>query len=192
MRLVFIYGMPATGKLTVARELAVIMGYQIFHNHLAVDLLLSVFEFGSKAFVELREEIWLSVFRQAGESGLPGLIFTFAPEATVRPAFIQATLKTVGDLGGHVDFVELTCPVAELKRRIPDPSRLHYKKLNSVALFEQLHADGSFDAFPMPQPRLSIDTGTCTPARAALKIARELAIISVPVQGEVRPTSARL
>jgi hypothetical protein len=174
MRLVFIYGMPATGKLTVARELAVITGFQVFHNHLAVDLLLSVFEFGSEPFVELREEIWLSVFRQAAESGAPGLIFTFAPEATVRPGFMPATRKTVGDAGGTVDFVELTCPVAELKRRIPEPSRLHYKKLSSVALFEQLHADGSFDPFPMPQPRLSIDTSACTPARAALQIARTL------------------
>ena len=85
MRLIFLYGMPATGKLTVAQELAAVTGYRPFHNHLAVDLLLSVFEFGSPAFVELRETIWLSVFEQACRSGLPGLIFTFAPERTVRP-----------------------------------------------------------------------------------------------------------
>ena len=51
MRLIFIYGMPATGKLTVARELARITGFNVFHNHLVVDLLLSIFEFGSKPFV---------------------------------------------------------------------------------------------------------------------------------------------
>lgn len=174
MRLIFIYGMPATGKLTVARELAIVTGYKVFHNHLAVDLLLSVFAFGSKPFVELREDIWLSVFRQAAENQLPGLIFTFAPEATVRPEFIPAAIEAVGDAGGVVDFVELTCPVAELKRRIPDASRAQYKKLSSVALFEQLQADGSFDSFSMPQPKLSIDTSTCTPARAALEIARAL------------------
>jgi len=33
MRLVFIYGMPATGKLTVAKELVDITGYALFHNH---------------------------------------------------------------------------------------------------------------------------------------------------------------
>jgi hypothetical protein len=73
-----------------------------------------------------------------------------------------------------VDFVELTCPVAELKRRIPDPSRLHYKKLSSVALFEQLHADGSFTDYVMPEPRISLDTSARSPARAALEIARAL------------------
>src|ERR1700747_3700957 len=97
MRLIFIYGMPATGKLTVARELARITGFKVFHNHLAVDLLLVIFEFGSKPFVELREEIWLSVFRQAAENDVPGLIFTFAPEGTVRPVFIPAAVKIIAE-----------------------------------------------------------------------------------------------
>jgi hypothetical protein len=83
VKLIFMYGLPATGKLTVGQELAAISGYKLFHNHLVVDLLLSVFEFGSEPFVELREEIWLRVFNEAARCGLPGLIFTFAPEATV-------------------------------------------------------------------------------------------------------------
>lgn len=174
MRLIFMYGMPATGKLTVARELARITGFNVFHNHLAVDLLLSIFEFGSKPFVELREEIWLSVFRQAAENDLPGLIFTFAPEGTVRAAFISSTVKTIGGSGGSVDFVELTCPMAELRRRIPDPARAQYKKLSSVALFEELHAGGRFSDFAMPEPRVSLDTSVRPPARAALEIARAL------------------
>lgn len=174
MKLIFIYGIPATGKLTVARELARITGYQVFHNHLAVDLLLSMFEFGSMPFVELREDIWLSMFRKAAEHDVAGMIFTFAPEATVREEFVPATIAALADAGGSVDFVELTCPVPELKRRIADPSRLLFKKLSSVEQFEQLQADGSFNAYPMPRPRISIDTSTCTPGRAALEIARAL------------------
>jgi chloramphenicol 3-O-phosphotransferase len=176
MRLVFIYGLPATGKLTVARELSRITGYPVFHNHLAVDLLWSVFEFGSKPFVELREEIWLSVFRQAAENQLPGLIFTFAPEPTVRAGFIPEAMKILAAYDSSVEFVELTCPVEELRNRIPDPSRRQFRKLSSVALFDQLHAGGSLRALEMPNPRLSIDTSACTPARTALEIARTLAI----------------
>jgi hypothetical protein len=176
MRLIFIYGIPATGKLTVARELAAITDYPLFHNHLVVDMLLSVFEFGSQPFVELREQIWLSVFKQAAQNQLPGFIFTFAPEPTVRPEFLPAAVKTVSEFGGAVDFVELTCPVAELKRRIPESSRLQFKKLTSVSQFEQIHAAGGFEALPMPPPRLTIDTSTCTPSRAALQIARALSL----------------
>ena len=77
MRLVFIYGLPATGKLTVAQALSKLTDYKLFHNHLVVDLLLSTFEFGSTPFIELREEIWLSVFKRACRNNLKGLIFTF-------------------------------------------------------------------------------------------------------------------
>jgi hypothetical protein len=177
MKLIFIYGLPATGKLTVAQELVAITGYKLFHNHLVVDLLLTVFEFGSPEFVALREEMWLSVFEQACRSRLPGLIFTFAPEATVRPAFIGKTVTTVGGAGGEVDFIELTCPIPELKRRMGSLSRLQYKKLTSVPLFEQLHEEGSFEASYMPTPRLSIDTSLNQPARAALQIARTLELM---------------
>lgn len=174
MKLIFIHGLPATGKLTIAHELAEMTGYKIFHNHLVVDLLLSVFDFGSPPFVQLREDIWLSVFAQACRGELPGLIFTFAPETTVRPGFIHEALSTVAREGGEVDFVELVCPLAELRRRIDSPSRLHYQKLTSVALFEQLHANGSFDASYMPESRVSIDTSLCTPTEAAREIARTL------------------
>jgi hypothetical protein len=176
VKLIFIYGLPATGKLTVAIELAAVTGYKLFHNHLVVDLLLSVFDFGSRAFVESREAIWLSVFEQACRNQLPGLIFTFAPEGTVRPGFIREVVSTVAREGGEVDFVELVCPLAELKRRIDSPSRLAYQKLSSVSLFEKLHANGSFETPRMPEPILSIDTSLFTPTQTAIEIARTLKV----------------
>lgn len=175
MKLVFIYGLPAVGKLTVAQELSALTGYKLFHNHLAVDVLLSVFDFGSPAFIELREQIWLSVFEHASRSQLPGLIFTFAPEATVRPDFVDRAIDVVTRNFGEVIFIELTCPPAELKQRINSPSRRQFGKLTSVPLFEQLQAEGKFDASQMPAPSLSIDTAACTPQRAAARIARMLA-----------------
>ncbi len=174
MNLIFIYGLPATGKLTVAQELASLTGFKLFHNHLVVDCLLSVFEFGSVPFVQLREEIWLSVFDHACQSKLPGLIFTFAPERTVRPQFIREASDVISRGGGEIDFVELVCPLAELKVRMDSPSRLRYQKLTSLSLFEQLHADGVFDSSYMPKPRLTLDTSLCTPIHAALQIAQTL------------------
>jgi len=176
MKLIFIYGLPATGKLTVAQELASMTGFKLFHNHLVVDSLLPVFEFGSPAFIQLREEIWLSVFKQACRSQLPGLIFTFAPERTVPPQFIGDVTTVVEREGGEVDFIELVCPLAELKKRINSPSRLHYQKLTSLTLFEQLYADGSLDGSSMPKPRLTVDTSLCTPAQAAQQIIETLGL----------------
>lgn len=176
MRMIFIYGLPASGKLTVARELALLTGYKLFHNHLAVDMLLSVFEFGSVPFVELREEIWLSVFEQAARSDGPGLIFTFAPEKTVRQEFISSTLAVIERAGGKVDFVELICPLSELKRRVADASRRGHGKLTSVSQLDQLLFEGAFDAPAMPNPAITIDTGVCNPAEAATRIQQALGL----------------
>jgi AAA domain len=180
MKLIFIYGLPATGKFTVAQKLARLTGFKLFHNHLAVDLLLSVFEFGAPEFVQLREQIWLSVFEQAARGPLAGLIFTFAPESTVRPQFIDQALAIVRNAGGEVEFIELTCPLTELKARIDQPSRLRFQKLTSPSLFEQLHDDGIFDGSFMPKPRLTLDTSWHTPEQAAQQILQAL---------QLRPTA---
>lgn len=192
MKLIFIYGLPATGKLTVAQQLADITGYKLFHNHLVVDMLLPVFDFGSAPFIELREQIWLSVFEHACRARLPVLIFTFNPEATVRQAFIDGVLRVIESSGGEVIFVELVCPIAELKQRLDSGSRLQHRKLTSVSLFEELLAASSFDAPRMPSPRLSIDTSLCTPTQAADEIARQLALGQfIEVLGPVSSSAAR-
>src|SRR5258706_14496721 len=108
MKLVFLYGAPAVGKLTVARELAALTGFRLFHNHLTVDLVTSLFPFGSEPFVILREQIWLAAFRAAALHDV-SLIFTFNPERTVREGFIQDTLQAVESAGGKVTFLEPTC-----------------------------------------------------------------------------------
>jgi len=111
--LLFLHGPPGSGKLTVARELKTLTGFRLFHNHLAVDLLESVFEFGSPPFIDLREEFWLSVFRQAARTNV-SLIFTFAPERTVRPEFPAVAESTILAGGGQVLFVSLRCDESEL------------------------------------------------------------------------------
>jgi len=176
MKLIFIFGMPASGKLTVAKELSRLTGYKVFHNHLVVDLLLSVFDFGSKPFVELREDIWLSVFTQACSSGLEGLIFTFAPEATVRPEFPREALRAIESAGGQCEFVELVCSLEVLKARMNNESRRQFQKMTSVEDFERLHAQGSLDDSYMPKAKVVIDTGILTPSQSAERIASELGL----------------
>src|SRR3546814_4220106 len=99
VRLVFIHGAAASGKLTVARELAALTGLPLFHNHLVVDALLAVFPFGSPGFVLLRETMWMDVFRAAAAEGR-SLIFTFHPEASVAPDFPGRVVTLVEAAGG--------------------------------------------------------------------------------------------
>jgi hypothetical protein len=174
VKLVFLYGRPASGKLTVAQELSRLTGFKLFHNHLTVDLLTPVFEFGSAAFVELREAIWLSVFEHACRSSLPGLIFTFAAERTVRQQFIANTERVIRAQGGEIVFVELHCSEQELEKRMSDPSRARHGKLTSLEKYRELDAAGVFSSPTMPVPHFRVDTGLHSPAVAAEAIARIL------------------
>ena len=175
MRLVFLYGPPGVGKLTVARELSALTGFRLFHNHLAIDLVSAVFDFGSEPFVELRERIWLDVFREAARRDV-SLIFTYAPEATVRGRFIGDALDAVRAHGGEVLWVELTCAPGELERRIEDPSRAAFGKLRSPALVRELRGRGALDGPTPPTPDLTIDTTNRTPSVTAALIRARLSL----------------
>ena len=172
MKLIFIHGAPAVGKLTVAQELARLTGFRLFHNHLTVDLVDSLFPFGSEPFVLLREEIWLAAFREAARHNV-SLIFTFNPERTVREHFIQDVIEIVGS-AGEVVFVKLTCAQEELEHRIIHPSRSEFGKLRSVEQYRELLDSGAFRFPALPTTGLSVDTTHSSPAATAALIGEYL------------------
>lgn len=173
MRIVFIYGPVASGKLTIAREVAERTGMALFHNHLVVDAVGAVFPFGSEAFVRLREQLWLAVISEAAQAGR-SLIFTFAPEPTVTPGFTERVCALVQSVGGEVMFVALTVPPEEQERRLVAPGRATFGKLRSPDLLRRLRADFTACEAGMPEPALAIDTGIVGPREAAEAIVKAM------------------
>jgi hypothetical protein len=172
MKQIFLFGPPAVGKLTVALELARLTQYRLFHNHLTVDLVSSLFPFGSEPFVALREQIWLAAFSEAARHDV-SLIFTFAPERTVSPGFAQRALEVVKSAGGETVFVELTCSEEALEARLTDPSRSEFAKLVSVAEYRTLRKEGAF-TFPRIPADVSFDTTNTLPSKTAQAIIEAL------------------
>ena len=125
MDLVFLHGPAASGKLTIARALEARVGFPVFHNHLVVDLLTTVFTFGSDPFVRLREQFWTSVFADAARVDR-SISFTFTPEATVRPGFAGRVRQLIEGEGGRVCFVRLRVSDGEQERRIGLPGRSEF------------------------------------------------------------------
>ncbi len=177
MHLVFLHGVAAAGKLTVARALAERLHYGLFHNHLVVDALTAVFPFGSPAFVELREQFWLSTFAAAARDDV-SLLFTFAPEPTVAAGFAERVVATVTGAGGRVVFVELTVGETEQERRVGLPSRHEFAKLTSVETLRRLRTG----ARPLERPPvdLRIDTEQTPPSAAAERIIEHFDLRPVP------------
>jgi len=173
MKLIFLHGLPGVGKLTVARELSKATGFPVFHNHLTVDLVASLFPFGSDPFIILREQIWLAAFAEAARKSV-SLIFTFSPERTVRERFIQDAINVIGDAGGQAIFVELTCAEEELEIRIEDASRKKFGKLSSVEKYRALQEAGVFQ-FPKLPCGISLDTTDQSPVENAKQISEYVA-----------------
>lgn len=167
MKLIVLHGPPAVGKLTVARELAELSGWRLFHNHLVVDALLAVFEFGSAPFIELRERMWFDVFSAASRARVEGLIFTFNPESTVSESFLPRLVHESRDRGDSLLFIELTCTEEEIERRLSTISRQNSRKLTSLELYRKLKREGAFDRPVMPKSEFSFATDKNPPAESA-------------------------
>ena len=136
---------------------------------------------GSKEFVELREQIWLSVMEAAAANQTRGLIFTFNPENSVRQSFIEEVQSVTSRHGGTIDFVEILCDAAVLETRLDTPERRKLKKLLSVELFRELHGKGAFDSPRMPAPTFRVDTTRQSPRESAAQIVEALGL---PCSGE--------
>ena len=166
MDCIFIYGPAASGKLTVAMAVQNRSRLPLFHNHLAVDAALSLFEFGSAEFVRLRELIWLATFKEAAAAG-KSFLFTFTPEATVSPSFIDKAVSVIKSFGGRILFIALTCSNDVIESRIEAASRTAFKKLASLEQYRQLRESGAFMFASLPEPDLTIATDAMSPEDSA-------------------------
>ncbi len=173
MQLVVIYGPVASGKLTVARQIAEQTGIPLFHNHLIVDAVAAVFPFGSTDFRRLREQFWLDVIGTAARAG-QSIIFTFAPEPTVSVDFQDQLSQIVTSAGGEICYFALTLDEAEQERRLTATDRAAFGKLRSIEILRALRTDMVTSIAQMPTPILQIDTGTIEASESAAMIIKEI------------------
>ena len=166
MRLIFIYGLPGTGKLTVARELAALTGYKLFHNHLTVDLAASLFAHGSPEYLDYVRSLRLEAFARAARANV-NLVFTFWYSSISMPS-VERYRDVIESAGGTVDFVHLHCRTEILEQRVTGDSR-RGKKIDTIAdLHVALEEYGAADM--IPDTALEIDNSDLEPTVVAERI----------------------
>lgn len=176
MRLVFIYGPPGAGKLTIGRELAAATGFKLFHNHLSRDAVEPVFEFGTPSFGRLVGKIRLEVIEEAARENLDGLVFTFVYAHPDDRPFVGRVVEAVERHGGEVCFVQLVCRQEELERRVRSGDRMRQRKVATVELLRELLERCDLST-PVPDSdTLSIDNTRLGPREAAEKIVNHFAL----------------
>lgn len=174
MRLVFIYGPPGVGKLTVGMALSGLTDFRLFHNHLTVNLVTSIFPPNTEAWNRLARQIRLEVFTAAAQEEVD-LILTRAPrdaggEEIMR---VETMIEPVLRAGGEVVFVQLACAREELLRRVQREERAHRSKLTDPDILLKMFDCEATLPFT---PHLRIDTTALAPAETAAQIAARFAL----------------
>lgn len=130
MHLVCITGPPAVGKMTVGRAVCDLTGFRLFHNHMSIEPLLGVYDFGTPSFRRINAMIRREVIAESVVADLPGLVFTFAIDLD-HPgdlAQLKELIEPVEQAGAPIDLVELHAPQAVRLAREGGADRMDHKR----------------------------------------------------------------
>jgi len=138
-KVIFIYGPPASGKLTVAKELAKLTKYKVLHNHMIMDMM--------TPFVPITLEKHQENFWNAN-NGIKNLMITLAMKENINLIMtlcyahpydkeFKKHMKTAEKNGGKTFFVRLGCSKKEVCKRVTGKSRKKYGKATSVSSLEK-------------------------------------------------------
>lgn len=175
MRLLFIYGPPASGKLSVAKKLAKLTGFRLFHNHVSIQFVKSLFEFGTAAFWRLTDKVRLDMIEEAAKENVD-TIFTFVYAKGSDDSFVRQVRNKVSLHRGSVLFVRLQCDRQELLHRVNNRTRKSQGKLADQRTLRNLLRNSDLESEVPFRPRLTIDTTTFSPSQAARTIAQHYAL----------------
>jgi len=180
MKLFLIHGAPATGKLTVARELAQLTGSRLVDNHAAIDMARMVFGFAQPGFWDLVHALRVTTLRRAAMANLPRLITTSAYSHPVDAPLLRDYDQAIEEHGGVIVPVHLFCSEETLMARVSASERAEKGKIASPEGLKRYLAQNNFVAIPRDNC-LSLSTENSAPREVAAAIAQHF---QVPILSE--------
>ena len=120
MKLVFIIGDAAVGKMTVGQELMKITGLRLFHNHMTIEPVIEIFgRYDGKTIAEMRDLI----FNNFAASENYGMIFTLMMDFDMPSEweYLEHIKGIFEPYGTEFYYVELIAPQEiRLKRNVSE------------------------------------------------------------------------
>lgn len=153
----------------MAKALAKLTGFKLFHNHLSIECVQPVFEFGTDSFWKLVELIRVETLVEAARTG-QSVIYTFCFAKDHDEEHVEKILKGVEENGGEICFVLLTCERGELEKRVLDEGRKKFSKASNLEILTEILEE--YDLFsPFPgRESLQIENTKVPPEEAAKRI----------------------
>lgn len=126
MKLLFLIGNSAVGKMTVGQELTRITPFRLFHNHMMIEPVLEVFgEFRGDVIAKLRNVF----FEEFAKTDQYGLIFTFMWAFDMQSDwdYLERVKQIFGLDEQDVYYAELIAPQDIRLQRNTTDNRLKHK-----------------------------------------------------------------
>lgn len=147
MKLIFLYGPPASGKLTIAEKVSELTGIRLFHNHLSRDLVKDVYGDELDQHYDLVDMIRFDVLEYCSKNDTD-LLFTYVYEGEEDDANVKKYIDIVESNGGEVIFFEIMADREALIERVGNDSRKRFKKLSDREIMRQITTDMSIYSIP--------------------------------------------
>jgi len=146
MKFVIIFGPSAVGKMTVGQSLAELTDMKLYHNHMSIEAVSPIFDFGTPAFNRLVSLIRTATLTEAAKSNINGIIFTFvwALDLAEEHDYIEKFVKIFQEQNAEIFYVELEADLQTRlirnkheKRLFEKPSKRNLKNSENVLHFEE-------------------------------------------------------
>jgi len=175
MKLIFIYGPPASGKLTIVEELSKVTRIPLFHNHLSRDIVKDIYGSELDTHYSLVDTIRFDVLSYCAKHSTD-LIFTYVYEGKDDDTNVKTFIDCIENNGGKVNFVELTADKDDLIQRVDNDSRKRFKKLTDRTIMKEITNNLSNYSIPYVQA-LKINTSANSASESAKIISTELKLL---------------
>ncbi len=126
MKLLFLFGDAAVGKMTVGQELMKLTGLRLFHNHMTIEPVLEIFgSYNGTAINRIRQV----VFEEFAKTDQYGMIFTYmwAFDQKSDWDYVESVKSIFRPYGAEFYYVELVAPLEVRLERNRTENRLRNK-----------------------------------------------------------------
>jgi len=171
MHLIFLYGPPAVGKLTIAQILQKKLDYKLLHNHLLIKVFDSIFDFYDPVRKILTREFRMRLVEEAINNDIDLIITSGSAGSPTLFEYYTELINLIRDRGGELSMVQLTADSQTLLSRVDDKFRKdHGKEFGKKELKKILSQPKFvFDKYP-DVDHLTINTAQVSAEDAAFMI----------------------
>ena len=149
MKIIFLIGPHAVGKMTVGQALERLTGFPLFHNHTTIELVHPFVSYGTPAGRKLVNQVRELFFKAFAESDGTGYILTFvwAFSEPGEREYIESVTRLFEEKGAELCWVELEAGIETRLERNRTENRLLHKPSKRDLAFSERNVAASHEKY---------------------------------------------